>query len=66
MGHILGDESFSFDLKEVCYSLQSGEMLPVMRVHLINQQIYKANEEPAFFFTQYHLKAHQSHGQGRD
>lgn len=65
MGHSLADESFSFDLKEVCYFLQSGEMLPVMRVHPTNQQIYEANEDTAFFFSQYHLKAHQSHGQGR-
>lgn len=65
MGHILGDESFSFDLKEVCYFLQSEEILPVMRVHLTNQQIYKANEDTAFFFS-CNLKAHQSHGQGMD
>lgn len=65
MGHSLGDESFSFDLKEVYYFWQSEEILPVMRVHSTNQQIYKANEDTAFFFS-YHLKAHQSHGQGMD
>lgn len=62
----LGDDNFSFDLKEVCHFLQSGEMPSIIRVHPINQQNCNANKDTAFFFFKYNLKASQSHDQVRD
>ena len=66
MGRILGDENLSFDLKEVCHFLESGEMLPITSVHPINLKNYKADKDTTFFFFKYNLKAGQSHDQGRD